>query len=995
MQYVLRIAILLLCLAVPVLPHYGCAAVADGHTPAITVPEGASTMETLAAREVQRYVYLRTGSLLSISGKPLEASETITVGRKDRPIVRQTAAAAGIASEVEALGPQEYLVRTLEADGRQCVVITGGDDIGTLYGAYRFAEHLGVRFYLHGDVVPDGKMPLQWPDIDDHGRPLFELRGIQPFHDFPEGPDWWNVDDYKAVIAQLPKLRMNFIGLHTYPEGGPNAEPTVWIGLPEDVGENGGVQFSYPSSYYNTRRWTWGYFPKNTSDYLFGASMLFDRDDYGPDLMRDATPQPETVEMSNAVFERTAIMLRQAFEYARALGVKTCVGTETPLTVPAALRQRLEKKGKNPGDPKVIGELYEGILSRITASYPIDYYWLWTPEWWLGNVPEDHVKKTVDDMLSAVEAAKQIKAPFRMATCGWVLGPQNDRAMWDKVLPRDMPVSCINRDVGKAPVDPAFLFAQERERWAIPWLEDDPALTSPQLWVGRMRKDAVDALEYGCTGLMGIHWRTRVLAPNVLALSRAAWDQSGWEHNGHVSGAVGGAVAGPSPRPIEGTEDDTLYQTVRWAVPMYRLFVPNGTYSVTLKFSEFTFGRKGVRAFDVTIQGSKVIEDLDIFAEAGFDKALDYTFENIKVENKCLEIGFIARRDAPAIAAIEVKGPSGSLKMNCGGPEYKDFSKDVQLFTINAPSDDFYLDWASSQFGKEIGKRAAEIFTRMDCNLPQPCGWVGGPGGIGGDPRPWPEIEKDYSFVDELAALRPDVRGTGNLDRFDYWLNTFLYMKAIARVECMLSQFDQALASANTVEDPAEKKRLARKSALPKRVELIEALAELYKYMLATVSTPGEMGTIANWEQHILPGLLGDRGEKLEALLGERLPAAATPSTEYKGPDRIIVPTLRASIAEGEILQLKIMVLSAGSVKSAAAHWRELGRGEYSEVPLRHVARGVYTAAFPPEGVKTASLEYYVTATSAGGAEITFPATAPSANQTVVVVPLRQSRHGE
>ena len=33
--------------------------------------------------------------------------------------------------------------------------MVGGDPIGTLYGAYRLAERLGVRFYLHGDVVPD------------------------------------------------------------------------------------------------------------------------------------------------------------------------------------------------------------------------------------------------------------------------------------------------------------------------------------------------------------------------------------------------------------------------------------------------------------------------------------------------------------------------------------------------------------------------------------------------------------------------------------------------------------------------------------------------------------------------------------------------------------------------------------------------------------------------------------------------------------------------
>ena len=87
-------------------------------------------------------------------------------------------------------------------------------------------------------------------------------------------------------------------------------------------------------------------------------------------------------------------------------------------------------------------------------------------------------------------------------------------------------MSTINREVGKAPVDPGFARVRGRSLWAIPWMEDDPALTSPQLWAGRMRRDAADALRYGCDGLLGIHWRTRVLSANVLALARAAWDQS-------------------------------------------------------------------------------------------------------------------------------------------------------------------------------------------------------------------------------------------------------------------------------------------------------------------------------------------------------------------------------------------------------------------------------------------------------------------------------------
>jgi hypothetical protein len=124
-----------------------------------------------------------------------------------------------------------YVLRSTGSGGHRIDWIVGGGDIGLLYGAYRFAEKLGVRFYLHGDVVPD--TPLHWderPAIDEIGRPLFATRGILPFHDFPEGPDWWTADDYALYLGQLPKMRMNFAGFHCYPESLVGPEPLVWIG---------------------------------------------------------------------------------------------------------------------------------------------------------------------------------------------------------------------------------------------------------------------------------------------------------------------------------------------------------------------------------------------------------------------------------------------------------------------------------------------------------------------------------------------------------------------------------------------------------------------------------------------------------------------------------------------------------------------------------------------------------------------------------------------
>lgn len=483
----------LLALVVMPLISIGCSTL-EGSDPAVNIvcPAGATTAELLAAKEVRRYLYLRTGELPPVvrSGKRLPSkANLIVIGQKDRPAVKAlTAVNDKLASSVGSLAPQQYVLRTISRGRGQAVLIAGGDPIGTLYAAYRFAEHLGVRFYLHGDTIPEQRIALEIPELDDTGKPLFNTRGIQPFHDFPEGPDWWNADDYKAVIAQLPKLRMNFFGLHTYPQGGVGPEPTVWIGMPSDFNDDGTVKFSYPSRHFTTANVTgaWGYQPAKTSDYTFGASQMFERDDYGPDYMQGMNPWTElSTEKANELFDRMGGTLNEAFGYAHALGVKTCVGTETPLVIPDAVKERLKAMGRDASDQAVVQELYEGMFQRIAKAYPLDYYWFWTPEDWTWRDPQDEqVEATLADFEAAVAAAKKVGAPFTLATCGWVLGPPKDRALFDNSLPKDMPMSCINRNVGFAPVEPGFANIEGRPQWAIPWLEDDPAMIIPQLWAG-------------------------------------------------------------------------------------------------------------------------------------------------------------------------------------------------------------------------------------------------------------------------------------------------------------------------------------------------------------------------------------------------------------------------------------------------------------------------------------------------------------------------------
>lgn len=977
---------------------------------AIVVPTTSTPLERLAAREIRRYVYLRTGRLL-----PLHETEAlsaggqgiIAVGRNDRPVWAQLGPAAP--PELGRLGPQEYLIRTVVTPTRPVLVVAGGDAVGTLYGAYRLAEQLGVRFYLHGDVVPDQRIPLRLPPLNELGQPLFALRGIQPFHDFPEGPDWWNRDDYLAIITQLPKLRMNFIGLHTYPEGRPHAEPTVWIGLPEDIGAGATVRFSYPASYANTLRGqviqgNWGYRAKKTSAFALGAAQLFDKDAFGPDVLDGLMPQPETPDQCNELFARTAELLRAAFEQAHRLGIKTCVGTETPLVGPRRVAERLQAQGKSLTNLAVIAELYEGIFRRAAQAYPLDYYWFWTPEnWtWEGTRPEQ-ITATTNDLWAALIAHAKVQPPFGLATCGWVLGPAQDRALFDKVLPKHVAVSCINRNVGRTPVDRAFARISGRSKWAIPWLEDDPALTAPQLWVGRMRRDAADARAYGCDGLMGIHWRTRVLGPTVSALAQAAWDQTGWNPQADDpqaelvrAGPVGGRHARFPNRAIADTEEDPIYQSVRYNVSAYRLLAPNGLYTVTLKFCEPHYKQAGKRVFSVKLQEQLVVEHLDIFARVGQDRALDFTWTNVAVTNGWLHIEFVPETEYPSIAGLVISNAAFVTRINCGGPAWggyaADWPEELGDEEKFRPTADFYLDWARAEFGEAVAEPAAAIFERIDGRLPRPCDWVDGPGGIRPDPRPWAEVRRQYDFVDELAALAPKVQGAGSRERFDWWLNTFRYLRAMAEVNGTWARLTNVMATVRAETNAATRSVLARQKVLPVRRELVQLVSRMYEHLLATVSNPGELGTVANWEQHNLPDLLDRPGQELAQWLGEPLPPDAQLGSTYTGPPRLIVPTVRTSYLPGEPLRLKVIVLAAEPPSRPRLYWRPLGRGRFQAQPLQHLARGVYQAQFPPAATVGEDIEYYLEVRTGDGQPLRFPATAPALNQTVVAHPTQIPR---
>jgi N-acetylneuraminic acid mutarotase len=155
---------------------------------------------------------------------------------------------------------------------------------------------------------------------------------------------------------------------------------------------------------------------------------------------------------------------------------------------------------------------------------------------------------------------------------------------------------------------------------------------------------------------------------------------------GYVTG--GFAYAQNPPPAISGVSaplNQAIYQT-EWTggqtngIPPggvafgYNFPVPAGTYLVRLYFAELNKFGAGLRVFDVELEGAKVLNQFDIFSEAGGAQiALSREFE-VTVSDGNLDIDFIRQVENAKVSAIEIleAAPSGPvpftayLEAECG-----------------------------------------------------------------------------------------------------------------------------------------------------------------------------------------------------------------------------------------------------------------------------------------------------------------------------------------
>ena len=107
---------------------------------------------------------------------------------------------------------------------------------------------------------------------------------------------------------------------------------------------------------------------------------------------------------------------------------------------------------------------------------------------------------------------------------------------------------------------------------------------------------------------------------------------------------------------MNNTTEDALYQKYRLGTWEYRFTVPNGTYDVKLKFSEFSVSSVGGRLFNVAIEGASVENGFDIYKLAGKATALDRSYVTT-VSDGLLTIAFTQTTgtNGAIVSAVEVK----------------------------------------------------------------------------------------------------------------------------------------------------------------------------------------------------------------------------------------------------------------------------------------------------------------------------------------------------
>jgi hypothetical protein len=416
----------------------------------------------------------------------------------------------------EQQGQKEYEIAALTS-GRHGTILRAASEQALLFAVFEFLERQGLVFGIDGSTAPLDHPPellLPAPGQPWTASPCFGVRGLLPWPDFLNCISVYNPEDFQAYFAAMLRMRFNLFGMHVYTENDPGPSAESYLSF--DFAGSG-----HRAALEDTTVTSWGYLPQRTSTFKMGAADFFDGETFGSDATRLASDNWD-------IADRTTAMMRAAFQFAGELGIRIGIGFE-PYQNPAEIVRALPPEAvSHPGgfiESSTARDLLERRLGDLLERYPmVDYVWLWQDEAANWTSREKNVPLSVTPFAQAHDFLQRHAPGKRLVLAGWGGVAQHFESLHQR-LPEDIVFSALSDSLGWDPIHPAFGKLGSRERWPIPWLEDDPSMWFPQFRASRFQTDMRRAQDLGCQGMLGIHWRHRIVDPTATYFARASWNR--------------------------------------------------------------------------------------------------------------------------------------------------------------------------------------------------------------------------------------------------------------------------------------------------------------------------------------------------------------------------------------------------------------------------------------------------------------------------------------
>jgi lysophospholipase L1-like esterase len=122
--------------------------------------------------------------------------------------------------------------------------------------------------------------------------------------------------------------------------------------------------------------------------------------------------------------------------------------------------------------------------------------------------------------------------------------------------------------------------------------------------------------------------------------------------------------------PIAGTDEDALFQTERYGTYAYQVPVTEAMYSINLHFVELYWEGVGERSFSITVEGTPVLSNIDLYSQVGHDTAFSTSVNDIFVSDGKLTIQLDTQVDNATLSGFAIYSEYGELVEPGGDGEF-------------------------------------------------------------------------------------------------------------------------------------------------------------------------------------------------------------------------------------------------------------------------------------------------------------------------------------